>query len=119
LQNVVIENRGYETLIPQYDTAETLFYLDPPYVMATRGKKDAYQYEMPDGMHHRLLSLIRNVKGKVILSGYKNQLYDDALEGWFSTEKAGMSTTRIHAPSKSATEVLWMNFNPAMFLAAA
>ena len=33
LQTVVIENKDFEKLIAQYDRPNTIFYLDPPYVV--------------------------------------------------------------------------------------
>ena len=43
---VQIENRPANEVIKLYDSPDTLFYCDPPYVHTTRGDKRAYGYEM-------------------------------------------------------------------------
>ncbi|WP_239255535.1 hypothetical protein [Listeria ilorinensis] len=45
------------------------------------------------------------VKGKVILSGYQSDLYDDYLNGW---DKKYISANS--EAGQRRTEVLWMNF---------
>jgi len=41
-----IENRPAEAVIRLYDSKETLFYCDPPYIHTTRGDSKAYSNEM-------------------------------------------------------------------------
>lgn len=43
-----IENRPATDVIKLYDSAETLFYCDPPYVHETRGDDKAYRFEMDE-----------------------------------------------------------------------
>ena len=45
LQEVQIENRDFEIIFKNYDSPDTFFYLDPPYVPETRGE-GKYVYEM-------------------------------------------------------------------------
>jgi DNA adenine methylase len=58
---------GFDKLIPRYDGAGTLFYLDPPYV-GTEGfyKKQGYAFAEVD--HRELNRLLTAVKGRFILS---------------------------------------------------
>jgi len=53
-------------LIAKYDSAETLFYIDPPYIHDTRSKTslDAYANETCNNWHLRLVELLLNLKGK-------------------------------------------------------
>jgi len=75
---VVIENTSAIELIKKMDHEETLFYLDPPYVPSTRSKEQ-YKFDMTHEDHEELLDLIIGLKGKVVISGYDNELYDSVL----------------------------------------
>lgn len=82
IMRVQIENDDFRKIIPRYDTEETFFYIDPPYVPDTR-KSGKYKHEMTVEDHRDLVNLLLNVKGKVLLSGYKHEVYkplEDA--GW-------------------------------------
>lgn len=71
-----IENLDFQDLIERYDTKETLFYLDPPYLPETRNAKKVYKHEMTYEDHERLVDVLGKIKGKAILSNYDNELYD-------------------------------------------
>jgi DNA adenine methylase len=74
-------------LIRQHDRPGTLFYLDPPYLPATRTARRVYRHEMTTDDHERLLdALVRLRHAAVVLSGYYNNLYDSALAGWRRVE---------------------------------
>jgi DNA adenine methylase len=111
LQGVVIENRPALQVIEAHDDAETLFYVDPPYVGATRSKKNkydrsyhSYRHELTDADHKRLLAALRNVRGMVLVSGYACRLYDEALADWRRFE------CRTHADgARDRTEILWLS----------
>lgn len=74
LMRVQIENDDFRNIIKRYDTENTLFYLDPPYVASTR-KSGKYRYEMTEEDHEELVNLLLNIRGKALLSGYKNEIY--------------------------------------------
>ncbi len=76
LKNVVIENKSFEELIPIYDDKETFFYLDPPYLQSTRRKISVYAFEMEKMQYRKLIDLLLNIKGKVILSCYYSSIFD-------------------------------------------
>jgi len=82
LMRVQIEHSDFRRIIATYDTPETLFYCDPPYMPATR-KSGGYRHEMTAEDHEELVALILGVKGMALLSGYRHSAYD-ALEraGW-------------------------------------
>lgn len=64
LRRVTIENLSYEKLIASYDSAATLFYLDPPYFCSR--KSYIYDFEKED--HDRLKGILEKIKGKFVLS---------------------------------------------------
>ena len=74
LRVVQIENDTWQTVLDRYDSTDTFFYLDPPYVLSTRTGK-MYNHEMTDADHTELIQAIENLKGKVLLSGYDNPIY--------------------------------------------
>ncbi len=98
-------------VIREFDGPTTLFYLDPPYRPSTRTARKVYDHEMSEADHVRLLEKILSCRGMVVLSGYGNPLYDQALASWERFEfdlpnhasQAKMKQRRI--------EVLWLNPN--------
>lgn len=91
LQGVVIENREAIDVLKQHDSAETIHYVDPPYVLETRWLKDktkAYKHEMTDEHHRQLAEVLLKLEGGVILSGYRCPLYDELYKGWRRIDKA-------------------------------
>ena len=106
---VVIEQRPALDVIRNNDTPNTLFYVDPPYVHSTRSgiSNKAYRYEMSDKEHEDLSSLLKSVRGKVVLSAYPSDLYHALYGDWYHTERASLADG-----ARKRTEVLWMNFRP-------
>ncbi len=84
----------------------TLFYLDPPYMPATRTAKREYRHEMTDEDHVDLLNRIMTLQGMVALSGYRHDLYDEALEGWARHDRLTSALTSVQR-----TESLWLSPN--------
>lgn len=106
LKGVQIENLPALELINRYDTADVFMYIDPPYLHGTR-KNYLYKHEMEDYEHEELLKVLVSHPGKVLLSGYENDLYNGYLSGWNKAYK----NTRAEG-GLVRTEVLWMNFEP-------
>ena len=98
LSGVLIENRPAIDIIRQHDAPDTLFFVDPPYMHGTRvlsGKKGYYQHEMSDADHEDLLSVLLDVKGCVVVTGYETDLYKRRLRNWtLHTTKARISASR-------------------------
>ncbi len=86
LLRVQIDNDPAVEVIRRYDSPETLFYCDPPYVHESRSDTNAYAYEMTDDQHRQLAAVLRQVEGKVALSGYKCKLMDDLFGDWHYVE---------------------------------
>lgn len=108
LKSVYIENDDALRIIQQYDSSETLFFIDPPYLCSTRdsGTK-AYKHDLTDDQHAQLLELILSLKGKVILSGYQSDLYEQKLKGWRKLTKPTQACGANGGVSRE--EVLWIN----------
>lgn len=106
LQRVQIEDAPAIEVIERYDSEETLFYCDPPYVHASRGDTNAYEYEMSDEEHRELAEVLRNVDGMVALSGYHCDLMDELYGDWNQVEY----TKTAHSVNQQRTEVVWANY---------
>ena len=107
LLRVQIENAPALEVIQRYDSEETLFYCDPPYVHSSRGDSKAYAYEMTDNDHRELARLLHNVKGKVAISGYQGTLMDELYKDWQPITEA---SKYCHSIKQPRTEVLWVNY---------
>jgi DNA adenine methylase len=110
LQRVAILNRPALEVIRQQDGPGTLFYCDPAYLPQTHTAPDVYAHEMSEADHRELLSLLRTVKGKVMLSGYPSALFDQALAGWTRHAFDLPNNAAGGAAKGRETEVLWCNF---------
>lgn len=112
LSGVIIENKDAMAVMSQHDGAETLHYVDPPYVFATRSdNSDDYAHEMTDDDHAQLLAFLPQLMGFVMLSGYPSEAYDAALQGWKRITKKALADG-----AKDRTEVLWINPRAAQAL---
>lgn len=108
LKEAQIECVDAITLIQRYNDENTLIYCDPPYLRDLR-KKNMYAVEMDDDAHKQLLSVLKESKSKIILSGYDSKLYNTELSGWFTAEKETIAQMGLHRVEK-----LWMNFEPEL-----
>jgi DNA adenine methylase len=72
----LILNRNALDVIRREDRPDTLFYLDPPYLGETRTADVVYSHEMDNGAHPESLDVITNCAGRVMISGYRSDLYD-------------------------------------------
>jgi DNA adenine methylase len=121
MQGVVIENRDAMAVMLQHDEHDTLHYVDPPYLAATRSpankydlKYRMYRHELTDDGHIRLLDAVQELRGMVVLSGYPSEIYDSTLAGWRRVETAALADG-----ARPRTEVLWINPQAAAALDAA
>lgn len=111
LAGVSVEARPALDVLANYDSPGTLFYVDPPYVHATRSPRrtrtapsNGYAHELNDRDHVELLERLVEMAGAIVLSGYASPLYDDVLGDWRRVEIG------THADgARPRTEVLWLN----------
>ena len=104
LQEAQIENQDALTLIERYNKKEVFIYADPPYPLSTR-KNYLYENEMTDDQHIKLLEALKKHKGKVMISSYENDLYDNHLVGWRKEFKVTTAENSL-----KRTEVIYMNY---------
>ena len=107
LQRVQIENAPALEVIKRYDTEKTVFYVDPPYVHSARGDAAAYGFEMSDAEHEELAEVLNQIRGRVVLSGYRTKLYDSLYAGW---RRVDAEERNCHSVGKPRQESVWLNF---------
>jgi DNA adenine methylase len=107
LLRVQIENRPALETIDLYDSADTLFYCDPPYAHEARGDSKAYGFEMTDAQHSTLAEKLQSIRGKAAVSGYRCQLYARLFKGW---RRVDALAKHCHSVKQSRQECLWLNY---------
>ncbi len=109
LKNAQIENMPAKDLIQAFNRPNCLIYVDPPYLAASRRNTKLYAVEMGgDDEHRELLQLLNEHAGPVIISGYRNDLYDKMLAGWDTYTVKARTEKGI-----AASETIWLNRNIA------
>lgn len=107
LKDAQIECNDALQVIRRFDTPDTLFYIDPPYVLSSRANgrgRKRYAFEMSDDDHRQLAAVLHEVEGLVLLSGYNSDLYRELYAGWGCVSKT--NTTNGNG---TATEYLWLS----------
>ncbi len=94
-------------LIDLYDSAETVFYCDPPYPHQARGDDKAYGYEMNDIQHVAFADRLGKIKGKAAVSGYRCPLYDRLFAKW---RRIDAPIKHCHSVKQQRQECLWVNY---------
>lgn len=104
LSSVIIEHKDIMDLLNKYDKETTFMYLDPPYVKETRLSNQTYEVEMTNDEHKALCERLLTFKGKVLLSGYDNEIY--------KILDAKFTKIIFQSPNSgsSAIECLWKNY---------
>jgi DNA adenine methylase len=89
LKGVLVLNQDWKDVVRKYDGSNVVSYLDPPYILGTRsGSEGIYAYEMSNEEHEELVDICLRLKGKVILSGYQNEIYRRLEEsGWIRLDR--------------------------------
>lgn len=108
-RKIQIENRPAIDLIQKYDTPNTLFYCDPPYIHESRKDRNTYAYEMSDADHERLASVLNSIYGMLAISGYDSDMMNDLYpeSKWRKIE----GPLKIsHASKTQRQEYLWVNY---------
>jgi DNA adenine methylase len=113
LRQVAIRNRPAISVIRAEDGPRTLHYCDPPYLKSTRTARDVYQFEMTEAEHVALLQVLLECRGKVMLSGYRSELYDSMLAGWNRHEFEIANHASGNVAKRTMVECVWTNFQEA------
>ena len=105
LQNVQLESCDALRIIRSRDTAQTLYYCDPPYVGTDQGHYDGYSKDD----YEQLLRALAQIEGKFLLSSYRSESLSRAVteHGWYSVE---IEMPKAVSKGKTKIEVLTANY---------
>jgi DNA adenine methylase len=132
LLRVQIDNRCALEVIRYWDSPQTTFYLDPPYVLSTRTYRQVYAVEQPDAHHEALIEQLTRAQGAIVLSGYAHPILNRLDEaGWDRTEiqtscyaagrtrASGLQGDGSVTRKVPRTEVIWRNSRAVSLTASA
>jgi DNA adenine methylase len=115
LRRVELECGDWYRVCAQWDSMETLLYLDPPYTQDSRNSRGNYSHELKQSGHVDLLDFCQQASSAIVLSGYRNDLYREALEeqvGWIRRDFATVAHTSAQsnkAARAARVESIWLN----------
>jgi len=117
LASVVVECQPALELLEDHDGPGTLYYVDPPYPLASRRegvrRKGRYRHEMSDSEHREASVALHGVIGMVVISGYECPLYGELYGDWESDRTTATADNGCHGTRSIAdvkrTEVVWLN----------
>lgn len=106
LDKVVVENLDFADVISRYDSPDTLFYCDPPYI-------NTHQYRLRFTMddHRRLADRLSQIKGMALLSINDCAEARELYNGWdIKTKEVRYSVSRTKTDGASLRqELLFLN----------
>lgn len=108
LQDVQIECTDAIRIITSRDTADSFFYIDPPYYNSDCGHYDGYTIED----FKLLLNTLSTLKGKFLLSSYPSPILKEYTEAnnWYQKSKNMMVSVNKGTTGKKKTEVFTANY---------
>lgn len=115
LKKVQIECLDFAAVIEKYDSPNTLFYLDPPYV-DVESYYDAPGVKFRRDDHEALARLLKKVKGKFVLSYYEHPLVRELYANYRIITKdsvkhsAGTTRNRKSNVKPKSVELLITNY---------
>ena len=112
LRNVIIECDDAINVIRRYDTPETFFFIDPPYLPEVVSAPKNYPFVMTIEQHRALLETVRQIKGKAMITHPRCQLYDKMLADWIVVEVSYRNTSAIGKGNENAKvrDAVWLNY---------
>lgn len=104
-------------LVVRLATADTLIYLDPPYLASSRVNREGrthmdYRVDMGDEKSHRdLAAALHDTPATVVLSGYHSPLYDELYGDWprIDIPVSAHSSNASKNTRSARVETLWSN----------
>lgn len=106
MKGVMIEHDDFRRVIEKYDSTDTLFYVDPPYI----GREKYYAGGFTEKDHRELAEILNNIKGKAIVSYYDDPLLTELYPNW-RRETFESYKQVVNGDNCFAEELLLMNFD--------
>lgn len=107
--NIYVTNENALTWLKRFSPfPDTVIYIDAPYPLSTRTSKTRYKHELTNQEHRQMLTDLVKLSGKgvkILISTYRNKLYDTILTGWNFTIYQSITRT-----GEKRKEILYYNF---------
>ncbi len=107
MRGVMIECRDFREVLRVYDSPQTLFYADPPYV----GQEHNYKGGFSADDHRELAAMLANIRGRAMVSYYPHPFVDQLYAGW---QRSTLGSYRFGRPGcdvkEQATELVLANY---------
>jgi len=106
MRYVEIENLDALTILDKYDSANTFFYIDPPYPNTEQGHYKGYSIED----YTKLINKLKTIKGSFILSCYRQGIEPTEWKSIDIESVSSVSNTKIHKEKadNKRTETIWI-----------
>jgi len=102
IENCQLFTRDALEIIDMFDSRETFFFVDPPYISADQGHYEGYTNEM----FIDLLNKLQNIKGKFMLTSYDEEILNKyTTKNKWSQVKISISTLK-----RKKVEVITINY---------
>lgn len=109
IQKVTFEHRSFESLIPLYDSPDTLFYIDPPY-------RCGHQYvvgKFTDDKYGLLRDCCEHIKGRFIITINDDQFIRDTFKDFqFIDNEVVYTAGRDTVSRRAFKELIITNYDP-------
>lgn len=112
LRYVRFFQRDAIAFIQAFDGPDSFFYIDPPYSAVSSTKQ--YMSDHGKRLVEALVDTLKNLKGKFLLSGYPNPIYDKC--GWERRQRIRTRFMNQGIKAPHVVETFWANYslNPAL-----
>lgn len=113
LKDCFIFHKSYDILIDRFDTKDTLFYLDPPYINTIKyniQKENLFDYD-------NFVKKVKSIKGKFILSHYKSDWLLNNFKNYLiidikHTPSVARSNGEKRYVKEGSNECIVLNYDP-------
>lgn len=102
IRQTYIEHDDAIEIIRRWDSPQTFFYVDPPYVGTDQGHYGGYTQEHLDA----LIAALDVCKGSFLLSGYENASYPAHWQRWEFASNSGAAGGRNGSGKGARTEIV-------------
>jgi len=114
LRHVQLDCVPFDHCLSIWDSRDTFFYCDPPYILSLRSGLN-YKYEMTDDEHQHFVNCLLRLQGKALVSGYAHEIYLPLEQaGWQRIDRS-IAVTRARSSKKTTLpyriESVWLNYD--------
>lgn len=103
LKNAYISNEDAIKCIERWDSADTFFYCDPPYIDTDCGHYSGYTKDK----YQLLIKTLENCKGKALVSGYENDIVPNTWKRHKFHARSSISNNTKNGKYDSRIEVVF------------